>query len=250
MNLESHLAAIRDDSKRIAACAEFGDLTAQVAACPGWDLRALVTHVGGVHRWAAMAIGNGRQPAIVSTDMPDAAASGTELAVWMRAGAAALTDILALTPLDADSWHPFPLEQKAWVWSRRQAHETMMHRWDAEVTAYGSSGFEAEIAADGLQEFFELALPRVFVRERVAPPLQSLHVHCTDDELPAGAGDWIVWTEHGEYQLEAVHRKGDAALRGTAQDLLLVLMGRADRAVLDVAGDPAAAVAWLDLPGF
>lgn len=249
MNLESHLAAIRDDSERIALCAEAGDLASQVAACPEWDLRALVMHVGGIHRWATIAIGNGGMPAIVNIEMPDPDCSGGDLGAWMREGATALVDVLAVTPLDADSWHPFPLEQKAWVWSRRQAHETMMHRWDAEVAAFGSSEFEPELAADGLQEFFELALPRVFVREQAAPPHHSLHVHCTDDDLPAGAGEWIMWSKDGEYQLEAVHRKGDAALRGLAQDLLLVLMGRADRAALDVAGDPTAAAAWLDLPG-
>ena len=249
MNLEGRLSVIRADSGRIALCALGGELTAPVTACPDWDLRALVTHVGGIHRWATIAIDNAEMPVADKIEMPEPDASGSDLGAWMREGAAALTDLLAVTPLDADTWHPFSLEQKAWVWSRRQAHETMMHRWDAEVAAFGSSEFEPELAADGLQEFFELALPRVFLREQVAPPQQSLHVHCTDDELAAGAGEWIVWNNDGEYQLETVHRKGDAALRGTAQAVLLVLMGRADRAALDVRGDPAAAAAWLDLPG-
>jgi hypothetical protein len=90
----------------------------------------------------------------------------------------------------------------------------------------------------------------VLTREHVVPPSTSLHVHCTDGGLDPGAGEWIVWSEDGEYRFAHEHRKGDAALRGPAADLLLVLMGRADRTSLDVVGDPAAAAAWLDLPGW
>lgn len=168
----------------------------------------------------------------------------------MRTGADALATVLESLPADGPTWHPFSIERQAWVWSRRQMMETAVHRWDAETAALGSSDVDSRLAATGLAEYFELGLPRVLQREQVATPATSLHVHCTDDELPAGSGEWIVWSEDGEYQLSAEHRKGDAALRGNAADLLLVLMGRADRSTLDIVGDRAAAAAWLDLPGW
>ncbi len=250
MNLDSHIAAIRSDVDRIAVCAEQHRLNAPVAACPGWDVDALIRHVGGVHRWATQAIESGGVPAVVDVPRPEAGAPGAELAAWMRDGATGLTDALAATPPDADSWHPFPAEQKAWVWSRRQAQETMMHRWDAETATIGSSDLDAEMAADGIQEYFELGVPRILERGQLPTPTQSLHVHCTDEGLPDGAGEWIAWNEAGEYRMETVHRKGDAALRGSAEQVLLVLMGRADRDTLDTVGDPQAAAAWLDLPGW
>ena len=249
MNLDSCLEAIRDDSARMAACAEHGDLDAPVAGCPGWDLRKLIVHTGFIHRWATHAIQNAAPAQHGDVREPSDDADGEELGAWTRLGAGVLVDVLADTPADADTWHPFPVEQKAWVWSRRQAMETMVHRWDAEVTTHGSSDLTPECAATGLAEFFDMLLPRTLGREGTPAPATSLHVHCTDEGLADGSGEWIVWGEDGEYRMDAVHRKGDAALRGTAADLLLAVMGRTDTATLELIGDPAVASAWLDLPG-
>lgn len=209
-------------------------------------------HTGGVHRWATHAITHAAPPSKLDEPKPGPQASGGELGAWIREGAGPLIESLAGTPLDADSWHPFPAEQKAWVWSRRQAMETMVHRWDAEHATAGGATLEAGLAAVGLAEFFEMLWPRVIGRENAACPDASLHVHCTDDDLPANAGEWIVWGDGGEFRMEAVHRKGDAALRGPAADLLLVMMGRADLetvGTVDLVGDPAAVAAWFALPG-
>ncbi len=230
---------IRDDADRIAIAVERGSLDAPVAACPGWDLRDLVVPTGMVHRWAAHAIEHGapspgeREPG-----------ADEDLANWMRAGAASLADTLAAADPDGDTWHPFPVERTNWVWGRRQAQETAVHRWDAETAAFGSSTLDADQAAEGLHEFFELVLPRVFVREQVAPPGSSLHVHCTDV-----AGEWLVWGDGDGYGMVAEHRKGDAALRGPAETLLLVMMGRASVEQADVVGDRAVVDEWLGLPG-
>ncbi len=253
MNLEACLEAIRSDADRMALCAESGDLDATVAGCPGWDLRKLLVHTGFIHRWATFAVVNKTPAGQGDVVEPRPDATGDELGAWMRAGAGALADALAATPPDADTWHPFPLEQKAWVWSRRQAMETMVHRWDAEVAVTGASDLESKAAATGLAEFFEMLLPRTLIREGNPAPSASLHVHCTDDDLAHGAGEWIVWGENGEYRMEAIHRKGDAALRGSAEALLLAVMGRSGGGDaldgVDLVGDPAAVTAWLDLPG-
>ena len=47
-HLRAEVAAFR-------ACLD-GDLRAPVAACPGWDVAALTTHLGRVHRWATAAL--------------------------------------------------------------------------------------------------------------------------------------------------------------------------------------------------
>ena len=249
MNLDSCLNALRDDSARMALCAERGDLDAPVRACPDWDLRKLVVHTGFIHRWATHAIQGGAPPAAGTIPKPPDEADGQELGAWLRLGAGILADVLRTTPLDADTWHPFPAEKKVWVWSRRQAMETMIHRWDAEVAVTGSSGLDPLGALTGLVEFFEMLLPRTLDREGNRAPSASLHVHCTDEGLADGSGEWIVWGEDGEYRMEAAHRKGDAVIRGSAEALLLAVMGRTDGEDLDVIGDQAAVAGWLDLPG-
>ena len=169
----------------------------------------------------------------------------TDLAVWIVDGAAALIDAIRASPPHADTWHPFPLEQKAWVWARRQAIETTVHRWDAETAAGRSATLDPHLAGDGIHEYLEMGLPRVLGRESLDAPTTSFHVHCTDTD-----GEWLIWGDAGGFRMLPIHDKGDAALRGPAAELLLVLMGRLDRSVVDIVGDPAAAAAWLDLPGW
>jgi hypothetical protein len=128
--------------------------------------------------------------------------------------------------------------------------ETALHRWDAEMAVDGSSTIDPPVAAVGIGEYFHLGVPRVLESAGLPVPAASLHVHCTDDSLPDGAGEWIVWNNAGEYKVEPEHRRGDAALRGPADQLLLVLNGRSDRSTLDIVGDADAAASWLDLPGW
>jgi predicted lipid carrier protein YhbT len=51
----------------------------------------------------------------------------------------------------------------------------------------------------------------------------TLHVHVTDT-----AGEWLVEPAAGALTVTREHAKGDAALRGPAQDLLLRLYNRGD----------------------
>lgn len=253
MNLEDRIrgwtSSIADDATRLIRCTLHGDLGATVTACPDWDLRALLLHTGTIHRWATEAIRTSARPSQTEVERPGADASGAEIAGWLETGVEALLDALAAADPLGPTWHPFPFDQVNWFWARRQAQETSIHRWDAEMTTDGSSSIDPASAADGIDEYFEAGLPRILQREAVPPPAMSLHVHCTDQDLDPGMGEWTAWSDEDGYHMEATHRKGDAALRGSAEHLLLVLMGRADIERVDVVGDPAAASAWLGLPG-
>ena len=68
--------------------------------------------------------------------------------------------------------------------------------------------------------------------------------------IRATPGEWLLTSDGNELQLRREHAKGDAAVRGTAQALLLSLWGRRHRSpVIDVVGDPLVADAWLALGG-
>lgn len=245
---DERFIAIRGDARRIATCLEAVDLSTPIPSCPGWDLRTLGVHVGLVHRWATHAIRSASVPSddIVPEPSPDA--SGEELAAWLRLGSGILVDILATTRPDAATWHPFPLEQRAWVWSRRMMQETMVHRWDGEVATGGRPVLDARAAADGIDEFLELRRPGVFARGTSSLPTRSLHLHCTDDDLEPGTGEWTLWNDRGDYRVDADHRSADTALRGSAAAILLVLLGRAHLDTIEVIGDSSAADEWLDPP--
>lgn len=237
-----HLLA---DTERCATVLETIALDVPIAACPGWDVLRLAEHLGQIHRWAGFCVSNGRPPdddeakALESFE-PDRAAD------WLREGAADLASTLRGIDPGAPTWHPFPVERLAAVWPRRQAHETAVHRWDVERAAGLDATIDPELAADGIDEYFELAIPRLVARTGITLPAGSLHVHCTDV-----AGEWLIWADDDGYQLVRAHQKGDAALRGPASPILLRLWGRDDErsAELSPVGDEVVLDAWLSIAG-
>jgi uncharacterized protein (TIGR03083 family) len=128
-------------------------------------------------------------------------------------------------------------------WRRRMAQETAVHRWDVQFALGDPDPVEVELAVDGIDEILDVFLPRVVGK---LPPEQadlggSLHVHATDSEH----GEWIVKLTQGDLLVGHAHEKADAAVRGTASDLLLLLWGRdlpAGR--VQVLGDGAVVDRW------
>lgn len=244
---DEYLAAILADADRIAAAYEVGPASSPVAACPGWSLLDLVTHVGAVHRWATEAIATAATPA----GRIDATPGDDDPGAWLRAGAGALIDALDAVDPAASAWHPFPGPKRQWFWSRRMAVETMLHRVDAEVTVGSASTLRTDLAIVGLHEVFTSGYPRTTTRESLAYPSSTLHIHCTDDDRQPGWGEWLIRFDGSDgYVVTTEHAKGDAAIRSDAGPLLLALMHRGDRGALDIVGDPEAAEAWLALPAW
>jgi uncharacterized protein (TIGR03083 family) len=238
-----YVAHLRADTERFLAALERGPRDAPVAACPGWDLKALAVHLGGVHRWAAVAAAQGRAPE--RGEVQRAPEEPAALAGWMREGADGLATTLAGLDPDAPTWHPFPAPQLAGLWPRRQAQETVVHRWDAEQAVGDVTPIDPVLASDGVDEYFEVMLPRRLERDGPPLPSGSLHVHCTDTP-----GEWTVRIVDGALAVERAHAKGDAALRGPAEALLLRLWGRPQLAdAVEVIGDAAVADQWLALGG-
>jgi hypothetical protein len=132
-----------------------------------------------------------------------------------------------------------------WTWSeqkdvafiqRRMAQEAAVHRWDAQRAAGHTEPIDVELAVDGIDEFLE---------HFVDPPGEdhpggSVHLHAGDAE-----GEWWIAPGPGGWTVERAHRKGDAALRGPASDLLLALWRRVEPSELDVVGDAAVAARFL-----
>lgn len=245
------LESITGSSERLAEILASADPTVEIGSCPGWDLRRLAIHVGTVHRWATEAARDARAP----SQRPEDPAPGTPLGPWLLKGAEALVATLADLDPDAPTWSPFGGDHTARLWPRRMAHETVLHRVDAELATglmapNPSQALDAALASDTIDEYFEMMLPAALRRRGRSLPGSSLHVHCTDV-----AGEWLVWAEGSTLEMQREHAKGDAALRGPASALALAVWGRrwpgSDVWPLDVevVGDQGAATAWLALGG-
>jgi uncharacterized protein (TIGR03083 family) len=242
MEHAEYLRFLERDVEAFAQAVETGPLTANVAACPPWDLADLARHLGGVHRWARIAALTARRP---PPDVDDPAPEDPALlAGWVRDGGARLVTALADIDLAAPTWHPFTVLRVGEVWPRRQAQETSVHRWDAEHAIGRVPRIDPALAADGIAEYFRLAVPRLITREGVAPPDGVLAVTAAD------TGDrWLVHMVDGALVV-AQDAEASAELSGPAEQVLLALWRRPVAAgTIDVSGDEELVARWLQLGG-
>src|ERR1022692_361690 len=237
MEVIEHVAAIRRDGERLAAAAAGSGLDAPVPSCPGWVTRDLVRHLGGVHRWATgIVAGRYPQPWKVGLDeVVGAWPSDPELLGWFRDGHSALITALAEAEPDLDCWTFLAAPSPLAMWARRQAHETAVHRVDAELAAADLlEPLPPVFAADGIDELLACFITRPGGGLKTDPP-QNLRVRCADT-----AGDWLVrigpdgvTTTDGADHAGAAH----CEVTGRAADLYLLLWNRPEAESLTVQGD-------------
>ncbi|WP_018570960.1 maleylpyruvate isomerase family mycothiol-dependent enzyme [Streptomyces sp. PsTaAH-124] len=252
MKTAEYLDALDREGRLLAAAAEEAGTGAAVPTCPDWRVRDLLLHTGAVHRWAAALVADAHTAPRPPVDPPPGL-DGAALVEWYRDSHRGLVAVLSDAPEDVECWtfHPAPLAVPSALafWTRRQAHETAVHRFDAEA-ARGKvpSPVGAEFAVDGIDE-----LLRGFhagSRSRVRSPRpRVLRVRATD---PAGSGaDTAVWTVRLSEGPPVTEPGGgadaEAELSGPADQLYLALWNRV--AVPRVTGDPALAALWRETSG-
>jgi uncharacterized protein (TIGR03083 family) len=245
---ELYYAGIDASTGALAALVDCTDPELRIPTCPDWSLRQLATHVGRAHRWAAEIVRTRSEQFIEFAAAPDGKlpADPAEHGRWLTAGATSLID--ALREAQESLVWTFEGMAPAGFWARRMAHETSVHCADAQLAAGDSVEMIPELAADAIDEWFQiLSSPDGAQDPRLAvlPIDQTLHVHATDADLAVG-GEWLIGRAAGGIHVTLGHGKGDAALSGLAGDLLLVLLGRrpANDESIQVFGDHALATAY------
>jgi uncharacterized protein (TIGR03083 family) len=244
MDASEYLEAVRRDSAALLAAARAADPAGAIEDCPGWTPVDLVWHIGQVHWfWSSIVADRLAGPdAYVAPDRPD---DDDDVFAFAEHSARRLDDVLASTDPSTEVWTWSEPHTAGFV-IRRMAHETAVHRVDAERAAGRDHRIAPELAADGVDEFLTHFLRRA--AKDAAPIGGSVHLHCGDT-----AGEWTVTMDDGGgWNVAREHSKGDAALRGDAHDLLMVLWRRAPLDSVVVFGDRGVAerfVAHTDLAG-
>jgi len=245
---ERWYAEIEASTETLAEIVHGADLTRPVPTCPDWTLRQLATHVGRAHRWAAEIASTRSAEFIPFRQVPDGRIPDDPAlhAPWLRAGAERI--IQAVREAGSDPVWTFDELRPASFWARRMAHETAVHRADAEIAVGRQPELEPDLAADAIDEWLGFMSGVVAEDQRAdaLPDGAVLHVHATDEGLD-GTGEWLVRREGSEVTVQPGHGKGDVALRGPALRLLFVLLRRVppDDPQVQVLGDPALLTGWL-----
>jgi len=246
MEIAEHIDALRRQGESLTDAAERAGLDAIVPPCSPWLVKDLLRHTGYVHRWAARHISECPDQIIDGPSEEEILRGGTDdagLLAWFRAGHAALVHTL----VTADPAVQCPVFMAApsplAFWARRQAHETAIHRADAESASGATPEYEPAFAADGIDE-----LIMGFGRRRKYQPTADGAVRLR--VLSADTGDaWLVEVQDGRLQPRRDAGNSEEAgctVSGPASGLYLYLWNRAEaaRADVTVTGDPGLLSAW------
>jgi uncharacterized protein (TIGR03083 family) len=241
MRIDEYVAILQGDGELMAEAVAKADPDAHVPFCPDWSVRELTHHMGAVHRWATAHVRDGRlepipkeEEPVVWGPMPDDAA----LAGWLRTGHAALVATLTAAPEDLACWSFLPAPSPLAFWARRQAHETAIHRADAQAAVGAVDGWPTEFAVDGIEELLFGFYGRPSAKLRQDRP-QSLALRATDADL----GRTLHIGPEG-LRVDREAGRADGAIEAPAVDLYLLLWNRRTLPGLAVEGDPSLLDAW------
>lgn len=183
---------------------------ADVPSCPGWSVADLVHHHGGVLRWAARIVETGEPVAEKFPGPRDP----SELADWYSASAAEFVDVARAVDRDRGCWTFERPPAEAWFWTRRQALEAAIHRWDAEVASGGAGDLFQGIAVAGIPEVVDDLFPRQVALGRTPELSAAVSLRATDTNAC-----WILGVEPLNEPIGTVE--------APAAVLMLLLWGRA-----------------------
>jgi uncharacterized protein (TIGR03083 family) len=146
---------------------------------------------------------------------------------------------LRAAPQDLRCFAFLPAPSHLAFWARRQAHETAIHRADAQLSAGMTPTFDVALAQDGIAEMLLGFAARK--SNAVATP-GVMELRATDD-----GSDWIV-TLGGErivahpVEPASARAEPDVRVSGTSGDLYLWVWNRPSAA--EVSGTTGLAEAW------
>lgn len=248
MDVSDYIGYVASEGDRFAAVADQGELSVGIAACPGWDMADLVRHLGMIHLWAAANVAFPEPDWKDVEELPDlvrywpelAGESGeypkdAELVGWYRKTLANLIEVLKSAPADIAAFTFLPAPTPLTMWSRRQASEIAIHRFDAEQARGEASRFDSEFATDMLDELLSGFAPRPRREALDVEAAKNIHVHAGDVGehwfLTIGP-DGVQTTREANQSREA-----DLTTTGTAAELYLLYWNRIPDSSVTLDGD-------------
>jgi uncharacterized protein (TIGR03083 family) len=237
MEIEAHIAALDREGQLLVDAARSAGPDAPVASCPGWRTRNLLAHIGFVHRWATSYVATPLMEMVDEPDEPEILARrpiDEELCDWVADGHAALVRALSNASPDVRCWTFLKAPSPLAMWARRQAHETAVHRVDAELASGRNvTTLDPAFAADGVDELLFCLFGRTASSVPSDAATSTIGLEAIDRPER--------WTMHVSGESVAAERGLDECgvlIRGSAADLYLLLWNRKPVADLEAEGPP------------
>jgi len=243
MNHLEHCDALELEIHRFTDLLRDADPLCSVPSCPGWSIRDLGEHLGVIHRWTEHLVRNQAPVRISSDDMN--LERGLVSASWFLEGGSQLLATLRHLDPDLSMW-AWGADQHVRFWSRRQLHETLMHRIDVEMALGLTPYVETNVAADAIDEF----LANVHHAAAFSPRITELIGNRNRLAFTQSDGDnrWVVVLSDDGISVTRDNKSADVEFRANTLDLLLVLYRRRSIQEVDfrVSGDEQLLLTWLE----
>jgi uncharacterized protein (TIGR03083 family) len=243
-----YLTHLREDSARFRAVLATADAGLRVPSCPDWDADDLLWHLGEVQWfWGTIVtqrLDDADQAQAQQPRRPDDRAG---LLHFFDSASATLQQALAETDPSVQVWM-WDSDRTVGYVRRRQAHEALIHRLDAELTVGAPTALDPDLAADGVDEAVRKMFggPPDWARTSTGPHTVSLRTTDTGLALPLRVNRWSGTSPNSgrayddETYLAVEQHEGfdpDVTVEAPAADLDAWLWGRAEDHVLTVDGD-------------
>ncbi len=243
VEVKEYVSALERDGRLLIGAAKGAGLDALVPTCPGWHIRELLAHIRYVHAWARAYVAGALGDMVSEPDEVEIlrnAPPDHELLESVEDGHAALLGALADAPPSLNCWTFLSSPSPLVMWARRQAHETAIHRVDAEIAAgWAPRAFDFRLAMDGLDEIIFAFLART-----VPPAEGEVGLGRIGFEAREGAERLTVRLTAGGALPERGEPPCDLVIRASASDLYLVAWNRPPAGELELIGAAHLLDAW------
>jgi uncharacterized protein (TIGR03083 family) len=229
MDYATYVEHVRQDGRRLSSAAE-GSLSLEVPSCPGWTVSDLVSHVAEVyeHKIACTALGRAPDP------WPPEWPADRDPIEWLDDAHSRLLEMFDASGPTTPSATWWPADQTVGFWARRMAHETVVHRVDAELAIGTPTVVSGELAVDGVDEILVIMLAGDWSDE---PDDAATGQRVA---ISTGGRTWGVTLEKESVSITEDGEAGDAALGGDPSEVLLWLWGRSPDELVERSGDEEA----------
>lgn len=247
LSVPQYLTHLEAESRRfrdvLAAC----DPDARVPSCPEWTAADLLWHLGAEVQdfWAWVVAHRPQHPREGYEEPSRPAAYEDLLRVFDERSDALVRALREADPADeAWSWAP---EQTVGFTFRRQAHEALVHRVDAELTAGTPTSIDPALATDGIDE----VLGVMYGGSPAWGTFHGLPHHLRVDVTDTATSVWVqlgrftgtdpgsgrVYDDEDIAVVEDPGTEPDAVISGTSAVLLLRFWRRGDGAETHLTGN-------------
>lgn len=197
---------------------------AAVPSCPGWTTSHLAEHLAHVYWHQSHVVKNGVRPT-AGEHLPDFTFADSPQRYLDLAFEAIRKALDPSRSPQRDVWTFDPRSTTVDFWFRRMAHETMVHRFDAELACGATTAFDDALCLDGVDELMSW-VPMLAEAPHVDLPDIGTVALSVAGVRPVR---YVLEVRPGHSVARTVQRLPDGCrleITGAAEDINLLLWGR------------------------